>query len=706
MAAHRYWRIHSYANDIVGATTVAELELRASEGGGDETGSGTPSASNVGFGAAANAFDNDTGTFWGATTSLDEWLAYDFGDGNDVDIVEVAITARSGSYWTQCPGSFSLDYSDDGTNWTRKYFFKLLHYTDGEQKVLNSAHSESLDNPTGSYRYFRIMSLMSTGGGQTNASEIQLWETIGGSDQTGSGTPTADSEYGATWSPDKAFDDNTSTMWVSTTIPFDHWIKYDFGAGNDKTIIGVSWKVRIDGYTGEAPRVFLFQVSDDDSTWLTVFHALVEPAWASGELREFGILPLADCYHLHDAELGLSDPLFLADLDAYHPHDAETVLAFGITLSAIECYHLHDADLCNVVEVGMHYLLHADAGEDYLLHDADACELIHTLAAEDCYHLHDADSIVLPWVHNAYHLHDGETVPSLGITLSVADCYHLHDADSPYLIVWLAVNPCDNLHFADDPAIGVILIVAWNYHTHGPPGPIQVWTSYDIVMFENFPILHYADNVPLDPELYYDLNVPYVHHEIWDDFYLIIPLIGIAEDYLLHDAESIPLLQRHDLSVEPCFHLHDVDAPPLTEHHILADCDCVHLVTTQDADLVVFLDIDESDHLHFSETIPLGIHIVPDDSYHLLVDDALDLVVQLAIAGDYLAHVAEDFAVAQLHYLKLGSALDNYHVLVSDNVVWPYLSKNLGALKIINLETERVVENVGTRRHAIFWEAA
>jgi hypothetical protein len=284
---HRYWRILTYANYKDAATTIAEVEMRGAENGSDLTGSGTPSASSSDHGAPANAFDDDTGTFWGTNGFNNVWLAYDFGAGNECDIRELTLTARDPSYFYQTPGSFHLQYSDDGTNWTSKWFWYLHHYTAGETKTFNSSNAIDIEGSPGSYRYFRVLVLRSVSSDITNAAEIELRQSVYGTDETGAGTPSADSFYGAGYEASKAFDDNDATMWVSSNTQYWHWIKYDFGDGNNKTIVEVSWRLRDDGQLTEAPIPMLFQASADDSTWVTVFHELVQPNWTTAELRTF-----------------------------------------------------------------------------------------------------------------------------------------------------------------------------------------------------------------------------------------------------------------------------------------------------------------------------------------------------------------------------------------------------------------------------------
>ena len=150
--SHRYWRINIYGLTSGTVTSIAEVELRSSEGGADITGSGTASANNETWGAASNAFDNDSGTFW-APNDVSGWLSYDFGVGNAYDIIELAITARNDSFYGQTPRHFDLQYSDDNTNWTTLYKFRGEAFTIGQQRLFNASNNiYKLDNHPGACR--------------------------------------------------------------------------------------------------------------------------------------------------------------------------------------------------------------------------------------------------------------------------------------------------------------------------------------------------------------------------------------------------------------------------------------------------------------------------------------------------------------------------------------------------------------------------
>jgi hypothetical protein len=98
MAAHRYWRLNITAGNGSAYVGVEEVGLRTNPGGLTVTGSGTASASESYVTLPpADAFDLSNSTSWASNGSaLPQWIKYDFGAGNDKDIVEVELVARAG----------------------------------------------------------------------------------------------------------------------------------------------------------------------------------------------------------------------------------------------------------------------------------------------------------------------------------------------------------------------------------------------------------------------------------------------------------------------------------------------------------------------------------------------------------------------------------------------------------------------------------
>ncbi|MBK3333567.1 discoidin domain-containing protein [Burkholderia pseudomallei] len=129
MAAHRYWRL-SFIYDNGGSalssatTALTELQLATSDAT-NRVGSGTASASSANASyPAANAFDGSTTTWWASNGAANPtWLAYDFGSGNAWDIQQITLTSRNdGSYSSQSPTAFYVQYSDDGSTWSNYWY--------------------------------------------------------------------------------------------------------------------------------------------------------------------------------------------------------------------------------------------------------------------------------------------------------------------------------------------------------------------------------------------------------------------------------------------------------------------------------------------------------------------------------------------------------------------------------------------------------
>ena len=119
MAAHRYWRVQVTANNgDTGYCNVGEVEMYTTLGGSDVCTGGTASSSSqqdANF-AAAKAFDNNVLTMFAFapwSSNNPGWLKYDFGAGNDKDIVGVGLTMSQASVPEQQYKDFSLQWSDD-----------------------------------------------------------------------------------------------------------------------------------------------------------------------------------------------------------------------------------------------------------------------------------------------------------------------------------------------------------------------------------------------------------------------------------------------------------------------------------------------------------------------------------------------------------------------------------------------------------------
>lgn len=129
MASHRYWRVYVTAIDSPGAASyyggnpavvIGEIELRATIGGSDQTDpSDSYSASSTFNGSPDYAFDDAGGGYWNAGDGavLPQWIQFDAGVGNAIDVAELFIVADPYDELL-APTDLSLRYSDNGVDFT------------------------------------------------------------------------------------------------------------------------------------------------------------------------------------------------------------------------------------------------------------------------------------------------------------------------------------------------------------------------------------------------------------------------------------------------------------------------------------------------------------------------------------------------------------------------------------------------------------
>ena len=116
MAAHQIWRLLFSDGNWGGSNFgVAEIELRTSAGGSNVATGGTLTAnSDQGGQEVSKSLDGNAATSWVTNgTTFNSWWQYDFGSGNDQEILEVLIQGRS-SFPENGPVNVEVLYSDDG----------------------------------------------------------------------------------------------------------------------------------------------------------------------------------------------------------------------------------------------------------------------------------------------------------------------------------------------------------------------------------------------------------------------------------------------------------------------------------------------------------------------------------------------------------------------------------------------------------------
>lgn len=106
--------------------------------------------------------------------------------------------------------------------------------------------------------------------------------TVGGSDQCSGGAASASSTIAG--SPANAFDGNTSTEWTSSTFP--QWIKYTFAS--DVEVL--EFTISSGTVSGDSPKDFRLEYSDNDADWTSVYSKTEEINWATQETRTYGVV--------------------------------------------------------------------------------------------------------------------------------------------------------------------------------------------------------------------------------------------------------------------------------------------------------------------------------------------------------------------------------------------------------------------------------
>jgi hypothetical protein len=277
MSDHRYWRIYVTAVDGGSAVAFTEIELVDFNSDTVPKPGSVVVTESAAFGGSpgtydgSKAYDNDTGTLWSSVDGPPEWVAFDFGVGEAYDITEVNITARTGGDEDQAPTAFTVEYSDDGSNWIPYWSVSgSTGWSAGETRNFESGHAA---DPA--HRYWRLYALSNYSDNYITLAEMVL---SNGSDAdlttNQGGTASSSSSFSGSYLPANAFDGNNTTKWATSAADVNGaWLKWDFGAANEQDVDTVKLRASNSASeTEEYPKEWLFQFSDDDTNWTTVGH--------------------------------------------------------------------------------------------------------------------------------------------------------------------------------------------------------------------------------------------------------------------------------------------------------------------------------------------------------------------------------------------------------------------------------------------------
>lgn len=291
--AHAYWRVR--VTKTTGGSgfsvSIGEIVMRGPSSMANLCTGGTPidSAHFGSYFEPGNAFDGNPNTRWASPVGAPHWVGYHF--SSPVEITQVAISAPTQNWQYESPEDFTIDWSDDGTNWTTAHTVTgEPAWSTGTTRIYTFGEAPAI----GEHRYWRILIKGNDGGSYAGFSELEL-KDADGIVRSGGGTTGAvsDSDVNSSNNAIKAFDGNTtSTGWLAANSNANHWIRWDFlatGAYGSPVEVAEfdiygSWNS-----PGSSPSVFELQYSDDASTWTTVGSYHGETGWSASEKRTFTV---------------------------------------------------------------------------------------------------------------------------------------------------------------------------------------------------------------------------------------------------------------------------------------------------------------------------------------------------------------------------------------------------------------------------------
>ncbi|MEX0756835.1 MAG: discoidin domain-containing protein, partial [Acidimicrobiia bacterium] len=219
------------------------------------------------------------------SSGLPQWLQYDFGAGNDVEVYEIEMWAQDGLV-DRAPDTFDVQYSDDGSSWTTAWSEAgVSDWVSGTPKVFTRSGFPGI-----SYGYWRIRITDNNGDALTAAGELEFRDAAGVAQQATGGRPVFSSQYATSGanSAASAFDDDIGTEWVSESgVALPHFIGYAFGETREPVEVYLVAQNNDIG-ADRSPRDIEIQYSEDGSTWET-FDSHTDLTFAAGEAKTFGL---------------------------------------------------------------------------------------------------------------------------------------------------------------------------------------------------------------------------------------------------------------------------------------------------------------------------------------------------------------------------------------------------------------------------------
>ncbi len=295
MAAHRYWRINILKGWDTTYIGYAEVELRDTVGGPDLTGSGTPIGTewtSVPSEYPQYAYDNVNTTRWQFHRSVSQtsgsqatgWIGYDFGAGNEKDIIEVNVKNLHDTGGRNL--RFALvEYSDDGTTWVP--YWAII-----ENTSLGAGVAKTYTRPADSDAFTRwgmlCNKVIGAGTFPFSSTELIFRDDLG-TDLASGGTASSPTGNTSGNPANLAFDRNTATFFIGPqAVGAPMALLYQHTAS--VTPVEYSFRARNDSFgPNESPKDWYIIGSDNGVEWLVKDIRKDEPAWTAGELRTYSL---------------------------------------------------------------------------------------------------------------------------------------------------------------------------------------------------------------------------------------------------------------------------------------------------------------------------------------------------------------------------------------------------------------------------------
>ncbi|WP_096911027.1 MULTISPECIES: discoidin domain-containing protein [Acinetobacter] len=190
-------------------------------------------------------------------------------------------------------GITGTTFTDTTAETGKIYYVRFGSVRDTVEKI-----SSEIVISTKYFRYYRIYITANTGllDGYSEMQEVELSITTGGADQTTPSTPTNQSSYFATRTAAKLVDNDLTggeSIWTSADQTFPQWVSFDLLVPKRITELRIYPSYFVSGsneYWKRAPKNFVVQGSNNNSTWEDIKNFSNVLSWIRGSSKKFNLI--------------------------------------------------------------------------------------------------------------------------------------------------------------------------------------------------------------------------------------------------------------------------------------------------------------------------------------------------------------------------------------------------------------------------------